>query len=643
VFIVKKQFQDPLFKIREIVLSKIPEDVAVTRINFEGSKLAIYVKKPEVLLIDKSYIISDIVETMKRRIVVRSDPSVRAPKEEVKAVISQVIPEEANVENLVFDDVLGEVIIEAKKTGLAIGKDGTLLQEILRKTKWIPRVLRTPSIPSKIIANIRHVLYSDTKERERALREDGERIFRPLIFPVDEVLLVPLGGFREVGRSAILVKTKESSILVDCGINPGASKSSQMFPYLDFDCLDFDTLDAVIVTHSHLDHCGAIPLLYKYGYKGPVYCSEPALSLMVLALLDYLDVAAKEGIIPPYTQRDVREMILHTVTLRYGYVVDIAPDVKLTLWNAGHILGSSIAHIHIGEGHYNIVITGDFKNGKTMLLDPSSTNFPRVEALVMESTYGGEEDVMPPRHEVEKSLILTVNETIENGGRVLIPTPAIGRGQEIMIVLDSYMRKGLLKEVPVYIDGMLNEATAIHTAYPEYLSQELRDLILREDVNVFQSEHFTSISNPNQRLEIAESEPSIILAPSGMMEGGPVLEYFRLMSENPKNTLVFVSYQIEGTLGRRIKNGLREIPLMSKDGKADIIKVNMNVKSIEGFSGHSDRRQLLSYVKRLSPRPKMVVICHGEAQKTQNLSSTISHIFKLPAVAPRNLESLRLR
>jgi len=640
---VKKQLQDPLSKIREIVLSKIPEDVAVTRINFEGSKLAIYVKKPEVLLIDRSYIISDIVETMKKRIVVRSDPSVRAPKEEVKATISQIIPKEASVENLVFDEVLGEVIIEAKKTGLAIGKDGALLQEILRRTKWIPRVLRAPSMPSKIIANIRHVLYSDTKDRERALREDGERIFRPLVFPVDEVLLVPLGGFREVGRSAILIKTKESSVLVDCGINPGATKPNQMFPYLDFDGLDLDTLDAVVVTHSHLDHCGAIPLLYKYGYKGPVYCSEPALSLMVLAQLDYLDVAMKEGVIPPYTQRDVRDMILHTVTLRYGYVVDIAPDIKLTLWNAGHILGSSIVHIHVGEGHYNIVITGDFKYGKTMLLDPSSISFPRIEALVMESTYGGEEDVMPPRSEVETSFISAINETIEKGGKVLIPTPAIGRGQEIMIVLDSYARKGLLKEVPIYVDGMLNEATAIHTAYPEYLSQELRDLILREDVNVFQSERFTQVSNSNQRIEIAEGEPSIILAPSGMLEGGPVLEYFKLMAEDARNTLMFVSYQIEGTLGRRIKNGLREVPLISRDGKVDVIKVNMSVKSIEGFSGHSDRRQLLSYVKRLSPRPKMVIVCHGEAQKTQNLSSAISHVFKLPAAAPKNLESMRLK
>ncbi|RLI24688.1 beta-CASP ribonuclease aCPSF1 [Candidatus Bathyarchaeota archaeon] len=640
---MRRQFHDPLTKIREIILAKIPKEVGVTRINFEGSRLAIYVKKPEILLTEKSYIISDIVETMRRRIVVRSDPSVRVPEEQVKSIVSQVVPKEAGVENIVFNNVLGEVVIEARKTGLAIGKDGSVLQEVLRRTRWIPRVVRVPAIPSKIIANVRHVLYSEPKERERILRAEGERIFRPITFSSEEVLLIPLGGFREVGRSALLIKTKESSILVDCGINPGASRPNQMFPYLDFEGLDLDTLDAVVVTHSHLDHCGAVPLLYKYGYKGLVYCSEPTLSLMTLTQLDYLDVAARGGVIPPYTQRDVREMILHTVTLRYGYVVDIAPEVKLTLWNAGHILGSSIVHIHIGEGHHNIVITGDFKNGRTMLLDPSVTVFPRVETLVIESTYGGEKDTMPPRPEVEAMFISTINKTVERGGKVLIPTPAVGRGQEIMMVIDSYMRRGLLKEVPVYLDGMLNEATAIHTAYPEYLSRELRDRILREDINVFQSEYFTPVTSQDQREEIAEDGPAIVLATSGMMEGGPVLEYFKLMAGDPKNTLIFVSYQIEGTLGRRIKNGLKEVPLPTRDGKISVTEVKMKVTSIEGFSGHSDRRQLLSYVRRITPRPKMVVVCHGEAQKTTQLSSAISRIYRIPATAPQNLESVRVR
>lgn len=640
---MRNQFQDPLIRIRETILAKIPKDVEVTRINFEGSRLAIYVKKPEVLLIDRGYVISDIVETMRRRIVVRSDPSVRASEVEVRSVVDSVIPKEAGVEKVVLDNVLGEVIIEARKTGLAIGKNGSVLQEVLRKTKWIPKVVRAPSMPSKIIANVRHVLYTDSRERERILRAEGERIFRPITFPSEEVLLIPLGGFREVGRSSILIKTKESSILVDCGINPGASKPSQRFPYLDFEGLDLDLLDAVVVTHSHLDHCGAVPLLYKYGYKGLVYCSEPTLSLMTLTQLDYLDVMVRNGEIPPYTQRDVRRMILHTVPLRYGYVVDIAPEVKLTLWNAGHILGSSIAHIHVGEGHYNIVITGDFKNGRTMLLDPCITSFPRVEALVIEATYGGDRDFMPPRPEVEAVFISTANKTIERGGKVLIPTPAIGRGQEIMMVINYYMKKGLLREAPVYVDGMLNEATAIHTAYPEYLSKEIRDKILREDVNVFQSEYFTVINKQDQREEIAEEGSAIILATSGMMEGGPVLEYFRLMAEDPRNALMFVSYQIEGTLGRRIKNGLKEVPLPTREGKMEYVKVNMDVKAIEGFSGHSDRRQLLSYVRRITPKPSTVIVCHGEPQKTLSLSSTIARIYRIPTLAPRNLESVRLR
>ena len=128
-----------------------------------------------------------------------------------------------------------------------------------------------------------------------------------------------------------------------------------------------------------------------------------------------------------------------------------------------------------------------------------------------------------------------------------------------------------------------------------------------------------------------------------MMEGGPVLEYFKLMAGDPKNTLIFVSYQIEGTLGRRIKNGLKEVPLPTRDGKISVTEVKMEVASIEGFSGHSDRRQLLSYVRRITPRPKMVVVCHGEAQKTIQLSSAISRIYRISTTAPQNLESVRVR
>ncbi|MHC1589917.1 MAG: MBL fold metallo-hydrolase, partial [Candidatus Hecatellaceae archaeon] len=388
-------------KIMQIILQHVPREAEITRVEFEGPRLAIYTKKPEILL-SQSYIVSDIVSLIRKRITLRSDPSIRMKPEEAEKFIRSIVPEEAEITNILFDQNIGEVVIEAKKPGLVISKNGATLQEIIKVTKWRPRILRAPPIPSKIIAHIRHYLYQEVKERQRILRNVGERIFRTPLYKSQEVLVTLLGGFRQVGRSAILVRTRESSILLDCGINPGTLNPEDSFPRIDLNEFDLSSLDAVVISHAHLDHCGLLPFLYKYGYDGPVYCSEPTLSLMSLLQLDYLDVLSREGVIPPYDQKDIREMVLHTIPLRYGIVTDIAPDVKLTLHNAGHILGSAIVHLHIGEGLHNIVYTGDFKFAKTMLLESAVASFPRVETLIMESTYGSPEDLMPPRREVEE-------------------------------------------------------------------------------------------------------------------------------------------------------------------------------------------------------------------------------------------------
>ncbi|MBT8171946.1 MBL fold metallo-hydrolase, partial [Candidatus Bathyarchaeota archaeon] len=373
--------------ISQHILQKIPPEAEVTRIEYEGPALAVYTKKPEVL-VDKSFIISETVKLIRKRIVVRSDPSIRAKERETEQKIKKIVSEEAEITNINFDPSLGEVIIEAKKPGVVIGKNGGVLQEIIKETRWRPRILRSPPIPSKIIAHMRHFLYSESKERERILRVIGERIFRPSVHEVGDVRLTALGGFRQVGRSAILVQTRESSVLLDCGINPGSSNSTVAFPRLDTPQFNLDSLDAVVISHAHLDHCGFLPFLFKYGYDGPVYCSAPTSSLMTLLQLDYLDVANKQGVMPPYGQKEVRDTVMHTIPLRYGSVTDIAPDIRLTLHNSGHILGSSLVHLHIGEGLHNLVYTGDYKYGKSMLLEPAVAMFPRAETIITESTYG---------------------------------------------------------------------------------------------------------------------------------------------------------------------------------------------------------------------------------------------------------------
>jgi len=628
-------------EISQYILQKVPREAEVTRIEYEGPMLAVYTKRPEIL-VDQSSIVAEIVGVIRKRIVIRPDPSVRIPEVEAEKITRDLIAPEAEITDINFDPSLGEIIIETKKPGLVIGRNGAVLQEIIKKTKWRPHVLRSPPIKSKIVTHMRHYLHSESKERERILRTVGERIFRPKTYDVGDIRMTVLGGAQEVGRSAFLVKTRESSVLLDCGIHPGSNRPFEAFPRFDSPEFQIDSLDAVVISHAHLDHCGLVPFLYKYGYDGPIYCSAPTSNLMTMLQLDYLDVANKQGTTPHYDQKDVRECILHTIPLRYGVVTDIAPDIRLTLHNSGHILGGSMVHLHIGEGLHNIVYTSDYKFGRTMLLEAAATEFPRIETVITESTYSGPDDIVPSRMEAEETLTKVINQTLERKGNVLIPVPAVGRAQEIMLVIDGYMKRGAMKEAPVFIEGMISEATAIHTAYPEYLGREVRHSILHEEVNPFQSDYFTIVDHPSQRGSIMEGEPCIVMATSGMLEGGPVIEYFKNWASDDRNSIIFVSYQIEGTMGRRVQKGVGEVTLMDNEGKMAALSIKMGVHSIEGFSGHSDRRQLVNYLTHLTPKPERIFVVHGEKQKTLNFGNFLDQKAGISTVVPATLETFRL-
>jgi len=628
-------------EITHYILQHVPREAEVTRIEYEGPMLSVYTKKPEVL-VDQSSVIAEIVGVIRKRIVVRPDPSVRLPEVEAEKITRELIAPEAEITDINFDPSLGEIIIETKKPGLVIGRNGAVLQEIIKKTKWRPHVLRSPPIKSKIVTHMRHYLHSESKERERILRTVGERIFRPKTYDVGDIRITVLGGAQQVGRSAFLLKTRESSVLLDCGLHPGSNRPFESFPRFDSPEFQIDNLDAVVISHAHLDHCGLVPFLYKYGYDGPVYCSAPTSNLMTMLQMDYLDVASKQGVTPYYDQKDIRECVLHTIPLRFGVVTDIAPDIRLTLHNSGHILGGSMLHLHIGEGLHNIVYTGDYKFGRTMLLEAATTEFPRIETVITESTYGGADDVTPSRVESEEHLTKIINQTLERKGKVLIPVPAVGRAQEVMLIIDGYMKRGMMKEAPVFIEGMISEATAIHTAYPEYLGREVRHSILHEEVNPFQSDYFTIVEHPSVRQSIIDGEPCIVLATSGMLEGGPVIEYFKNWASDERNTIIFVSYQIEGTMGRRVQKGVNEVTMMDNEGKMVAIQVKMQTEKIDGFSGHSDRRQLVNYLTHLNPKPERIFIVHGEKQKTISFANFLANKAGINTIVPDILETFRL-
>jgi len=291
---------------------------------------------------------------------------------------------------------------------------------------------------------------------------------------------------------------------------------------------------------------------------------------------------------------------------------------------------------------YNIVHSGDLKYGFTRLYDPANTKYPRIDSLFIESTYGGNGDVTKNRADAERDLMETIKNTIRNGGKVIIPLFAVGRSQEMQLVLENYMmnKPEYKLEVPVYLDGMILEASAIHTAYPEYLKESLRNRILNNR-SPFESEIFEIIKG--EREQIFDKGPAVILASGGMMNGGASLEYFKRLADDPKNTILFVGYNSSNSLGRRIQNGLKEVGLPDENGKLQTVKVNINVKTVEGFSGHSDRHQLIQFVENLRPRPKTIFTMHGEEQKCEDLARTLGRIVHADARAPMNLDSIRLK
>ncbi len=626
--------------IREAVLKALPRSAAISSVEYEGPEIAIYSKAPKILL-DDGNMIKSLARKMRKRLVVRSAPEVRLGHEEAEKTVRELVPDDAEITSIDFDESRGEVIIEAQKPGLVIGRGGSTLREITRQTFWRPNVMRTPPIESKLIKQIRYINQSEAATRNKSFREIGRRIHRAPLFDNSWIRLTALGGFREVGRQCMFLQTSESNILIDCGVNVGTP--SKAFPRLDMPELSVDKLDAVVISHAHLDHCGMVPFLFKYGYRGPVYMTAPTLNLSTLLQLDYLDVAEREGKLRPYRDRDVKEAILHTIPLSYGEVTDIAPDVRLTLHNAGHILGSSIIHLHIGDGQYNLAYTGDFKFGRSRLLEPATFTFPRLETLIVESTYGHPTDKMPPRQEVERRFASLIKKTIGRGGKVLIPVLAVGRAQEIMLVLEDLASKNRIPRVPVYIEGMIAQATAIHTTHPEALSKKIREMIFHQGVNPFLNDIFVQVDNPDQREEIVEGEPCVIMATSGMLAGGPSVDYFRLLAPEEKNMMMFVSYQGEGTLGRRIQKGWKEIQMRNREGNTTMVPVNLQVETVEGFSGHSDRKQILNFVKRVQPHPERVLTCHGEASKCLNLASTIHKALKVDTKALMVTESVKLR
>ncbi len=622
--------------IRTALAELLPPGVTVTGVELEGPYVVVYTKQLDVVIAQPD-LVRTVARRIRRRVIFRSDPEGRTEVAEAERRIREIVPVEAEIQELFFEPETGEVTIEVANPGLAIGRGGVVLAEVKSRIGWIPTVIRAPPIPSKTVTEVRTHLRNTFDERHAFLNRVGARIARETVEPTEWARTISLGGYREVGRSASLLSTPNAKILVDCGIHP----SSDATPYFNApELLPLDSLDAVVVTHAHLDHCGLVPVLLKYGYTGPVYCTAPTRDLMTLMLLDAIKVVRSEARKSLYDSSHVRDLVSRTIPLRWRESVDIAPDVRLTLFNAGHILGSSVCHFRVGNGEHDVAFSGDMKYERTWLFDSAENDLPPIETLVLESTYGGARNVQPSRRQASEAFTAFAAKVLGRQGRLVVPVFAVGRSQEMMLVLEKAMREGTIPRVPVYLDGMIFEATAIHTAYPEYLNSELRAQIFQQGDNPFLSDIFRRVDSSQMRSQILDAkEPCVVLATSGMMSGGPVMEYFRSWAGEEASALLFVGYQAEGTLGRRLQSGGSTVPVLS-EGRSATVAVRMEISTIEGFSGHSDRNQLMNYVAAAQPRH--VLVNHGEESRALDLAVGIRRRFGIDTHVPYNLEAYRV-
>jgi predicted metal-dependent RNase len=325
-------FEKSMEEIREVVRKTLPQDIEVTDVDFEAS-VVVYVKNFDIFSRNPE-IVRQLAQSLHRRVDIRPDTSLLSNPDEAERKIRNIIPDEAQVQDIYFNDETGEVVIEAMNPGTVVGKQGSILNEIKKEIGWAPRVVRAPPIASKTIADIRTYMRTIANERKEFLRKVGRRLSRQLIESENWVRITSLGGFREVGRSATLLSTRQSKVLVDCGLGTSDQDNggpNVPTPYLSApEIQPIESLDAVVITHAHLDHTGLLPALFKYGYDGPVYCTPPTRDLMSMLQLDMLKVSFGEGKKAPYESSSLTFRLFFNEPLMMPGIIHVSVSVSLS-------------------------------------------------------------------------------------------------------------------------------------------------------------------------------------------------------------------------------------------------------------------------------------------------------------------------
>jgi metallo-beta-lactamase family protein len=457
-----------------------------------------------------------------------------------------------------------------------------------------------------------------------------------------------LGAVRGVTGSSHLIQANDKKILLDCGMYQGKDED---FNYGEFEVNPAE-IDYLLLSHSHIDHSGRIPLLVKKGFRGEIYCSKPAYDLCQIMLLDSAHIQESEAewknvkarrsgralVEPMYTQEDAELSLKYFYPVLYDQIINIDENITVRFKDAGHILGSAITEIWINEEGTTtkLVYSGDLgMKDKALLRDPSVIE--SADYLIIESTYGNRlHENLETRTE---GLVKIIIDTVERGGSVIIPSFAVGRTQEIIYELNKYLEchpdkksenRRKFMDIPVYIDSPLaTKATEIFKQNANVFDDEARRCILDGDNPLeFENLHFTQ-SVEESKLLNASKEPKIVISASGMCEAGRIKHHLKHHLWKKESSIVFVGYQAEGTLGRKIVDGEKHVKVLGEE-----IRVNAEIHNVQGFSGHADKNALLDWLRGFEDKPKKVFLVHGEAEAKSSFAEEIEKTLQLSCIIP---------
>lgn len=461
------------------------------------------------------------------------------------------------------------------------------------------------------------------------------------------------GAAKMVTGSNYLIKTEEYNILVDCGMFQGSKDLDKLnyekFPY------NPGEIDFLILTHAHIDHSGRIPKLVKEGFKGKIITTNPTYDLCKIMLRDSAKIqesdvewenrkrqrSGRKPIEPLYTMKDAENSLYYFEPYFLDQMIRINDKVKIRFKDAGHILGSAIVELWIKEGKEEVkfVFSGDLgMPGRPIISNPEYIE--EADYLILESTYG---DTIHETYEGSTGkLIEIINKTALRGGTVMIPSFAVGRTQELIYQLNKYYEYTPNIEqhmrIPVYIDSpMAIDATEAFKRNSSSFNTEARELILKGD-NPFEFENLRYIRTQQESMALNKYEfPKVIISASGMATAGRIRHHLKHNLWDGKNSLVFVGYQANGTLGRILLDGVKKVKILGEE-----ISVKSEIYDLEGFSGHADQNVLLDWVSKFKKKPKKIFIVHGEEQPATALSILIKHLHNIDTIIPEMNDSFSI-